>query len=177
MLTKVQKWGNSLALRIPKAFAVEALLENNSFVEISLAKGQIIVTPVPAPDWTLEELLAGITNDNLHNEIDTGFHIVDEIDELFVQALEILIVVVATPPRDSRATVAQHSPPLQIDLILCFDLVNSIGNNVNTIDLPPRMLVNSFGKLLSADCQHFHLAEDLLHELNGVAPVSLLVVL
>lgn len=79
MLTKVQKWGNSLALRIPKAFAVEALLENNSFVEISIAKGQIIITPVPAPSWTLGELLAGITNDNLHNEIDTGFAVGNEI--------------------------------------------------------------------------------------------------
>lgn len=79
MLTKVQKWGNSLALRIPKAFAVEALLENNSFVEISLAKGKIIITPVPAPDWTLDELLAGITNDNIHNEIDTGFAVGNEV--------------------------------------------------------------------------------------------------
>ena len=79
MLTKVQKWGNSLALRIPKAFAVEALLENNSFVEISIEKGQIVITPVPAPRWTLDELLAGITNDNLHNEIDTGFAVGNEI--------------------------------------------------------------------------------------------------
>lgn len=79
MLTKVQKWGNSLALRIPKAFAVEALLENNSFVEISLKKGQIVITPVPAPSWTLDELLAGITNDNLHDEIDIGFAVGNEI--------------------------------------------------------------------------------------------------
>jgi antitoxin MazE len=35
MLTKVQKWGNSLALRIPKAFAVDAQLENDSFVELN----------------------------------------------------------------------------------------------------------------------------------------------
>ncbi|MBL8077304.1 MAG: AbrB/MazE/SpoVT family DNA-binding domain-containing protein [Anaerolineales bacterium] len=73
MLTKVQKWGNSLALRIPKAFAVDAQLENDSFVEISIVKGKIIITPIPAPIWTLDELLAGITKDNLHNEVDTGF--------------------------------------------------------------------------------------------------------
>lgn len=72
MLTKVQKWGNSLALRIPKAFAVDAQLENDSLVEISLVKGQIVVTPVSASGWTLDELLAGITTENLHAEVETG---------------------------------------------------------------------------------------------------------
>ena len=79
MLTKVQKWGNSLALRIPKAFAVGAHLENDSLVEISLVKGKIIVTPVSAPNWTLDELVAGITQDNLHTEVDTVFAIGNEI--------------------------------------------------------------------------------------------------
>jgi antitoxin MazE len=72
MLTKVQKWGNSLALRIPKAFAIDAQLENDSFVEIKIVEGKIIVTPVSPPVWTLEELLAGIDDSNLHHEIDTG---------------------------------------------------------------------------------------------------------
>ena len=79
MLTKVQKWGNSLALRIPKAFAVDAQLENDSLVEISIVKGKIIVTPVPTPSWTLDELLAGITKDNLHNEVHTGLSVGNEI--------------------------------------------------------------------------------------------------
>lgn len=79
MVTKVQKWGNSLALRIPKAFAVEAQLENDSFVEISFVKGQIIITPVPAPSWTMDELLASVTEDNLHNEVDTGFAVGNEV--------------------------------------------------------------------------------------------------
>jgi antitoxin MazE len=42
MLTKVQKWGNSLALRILKAFARDAQLENDSLVEISLVEGSAI---------------------------------------------------------------------------------------------------------------------------------------
>jgi len=79
MLTKVQKWGNSLALRIPKAFAVDAQLENDSLVEINLVKGKIIVTPVSVPSWTLDELLAGVTNENLHTEVDTGFAVGNEI--------------------------------------------------------------------------------------------------
>ncbi len=79
MLTKVQKWGNSLALRIPKAFAVDAQLVNDSFVEISIVEGQIIITPVVAPSWTLDELLAGINKNNLHHEVDTGFTIGNEV--------------------------------------------------------------------------------------------------
>ena len=79
MLTKVQKWGNSLALRIPKAFALDAQLENDSFVEISIVEGQIIITPVVAPSWTLEELLAGINKNNLHHEDDTGFAVGNEV--------------------------------------------------------------------------------------------------
>ena len=78
MLTKVQKWGNSLALRIPKAFAMDAQLINNSFVEISISEGQIIINPVPAPNWTLDELLAGINEDNIHHEVDTGFALGNE---------------------------------------------------------------------------------------------------
>jgi antitoxin component of MazEF toxin-antitoxin module len=48
---------------------VDAHLENDSFVEISFVKGQIRVEPVSAPRWTLGELLACVTNDNLHNEV------------------------------------------------------------------------------------------------------------
>ena len=79
MLTKVQKWGNSLALRIPKAFAIDAQLVNDSFVEISIVEGQIIITPVATPIWTLEELLAGINKNNLHHEVDTGFAVGNEV--------------------------------------------------------------------------------------------------
>ncbi|MFH2104185.1 MAG: AbrB/MazE/SpoVT family DNA-binding domain-containing protein [Chloroflexota bacterium] len=78
MLTKVQKWGNSLALRIPKAFALEAQLENDSFVEISFVDGQIIITPISASSWSLEELLAGINKNNIHHEVDTGFAVGNE---------------------------------------------------------------------------------------------------
>lgn len=72
MLTKVHIWGDSLAVRIPKAFALDAGLEDDSAVEISLVDGQIIVRPVAAPGWSLEELLAGVTSDNIHHKIDSG---------------------------------------------------------------------------------------------------------
>ena len=79
MLTKVQRWGNSLALRIPKVFALDAQLENDSFVEISLVDGQIIIKPISAPTWSLEELLAGINKNNIHHEVDTGFAVGNEV--------------------------------------------------------------------------------------------------
>jgi antitoxin MazE len=79
MLTKVQKWGNSLALRIPKTFAHDAQLENDSMVEMSLVDGQIIIKPVTQRRWTLEELLAGVTKDNRHAETDTGAAVGNEV--------------------------------------------------------------------------------------------------
>lgn len=72
MITKVQKWGNSLALRIPKSFAAEARLENNTVVEMAFIDGQIVVKPVLPPEWTLERLLAGVNSGNIHSEVDTG---------------------------------------------------------------------------------------------------------
>ena len=79
MLTKVQKWGNSLALRIPKAFALDAQLENDSVVEVSLVDGQIVIKPITAPTWTLEQLLSGVNSNNLHHETDTGDAVGNEV--------------------------------------------------------------------------------------------------
>ena len=72
MKTRVQKWGNSLALRIPKSFATEVGLQRETSVEISLANGKLIITPVAKPKPTLEQLLAKVTKRNLHHEVDTG---------------------------------------------------------------------------------------------------------
>jgi antitoxin MazE len=72
MITKVQKWGNSLALRIPKTFASEARLENDTEVEMAFIDGQIVIKPVRPSVWTLEQLLAGVTRDNIHHEIDVS---------------------------------------------------------------------------------------------------------
>jgi len=79
MLTKVQKWGNSLALRIPKAFALDARLENDSVVEVSWVDGQIVIKPVSTPAWTLEQFLAGVTSTNIHHETDTGEAVGNEV--------------------------------------------------------------------------------------------------
>lgn len=72
MKTRVQKWGNSLALRIPKFVAEEAGLHADAAVELSLVEGRLVVQPITPQPLTLEELLRGITAENLPGEWDTG---------------------------------------------------------------------------------------------------------
>jgi len=79
MFTKVQRWGNSLALRIPKAFALDAQLESDTVVEVSLVDGQIIIKPIAAPNWSLEQLLSAVTSDNIHHETDSGDAVGNEV--------------------------------------------------------------------------------------------------
>jgi virulence-associated protein VagC len=92
MLIKVQKWGNSLALRIPKAFASQLNIELGTMVDLSLEKGRLVIAPKesntkPAPpsDMTLggdqpmaklqfswDELFSKVSETGLQYEIDTG---------------------------------------------------------------------------------------------------------
>ncbi|MCP3178446.1 MAG: AbrB/MazE/SpoVT family DNA-binding domain-containing protein [Desulfuromonadales bacterium] len=73
MLTKVQKWGNSLALRLPKALTDEAGVHLDSSVEISVRDHTIVIEPVREKQtYALDDLLAGIKPENLHDECDYG---------------------------------------------------------------------------------------------------------
>lgn len=72
MKVQIQKWGNSLALRLPKSFAIESKIKQGTTVEVSLEQGKIIVAPITEPEFTLEELLAKVNKRNLHREIETG---------------------------------------------------------------------------------------------------------
>jgi len=71
MITRVQKWGNSLALRIPHSFAVQAKVAAGTAVDIALEKGQLVVRPV-RQRYRLRELLKAVDARNLHTEIRTG---------------------------------------------------------------------------------------------------------
>ncbi len=70
MVTRVQKWGNSLGLRIPKAFAAEAKVGEGSPVELSVENGALLVRPVRRR-YSLDELLARVTRRNVHGEVDS----------------------------------------------------------------------------------------------------------
>jgi antitoxin MazE len=72
MRVRIQKWGNSLALRIPKSFALETKIEPGANVELSLVEGRIVICPVSEREYLLDDLLAGVTAENLHPEVATG---------------------------------------------------------------------------------------------------------
>lgn len=71
----IQKWGNSLAVRIPKALARELELQNGSEVEISTEAGALVLRPRPKRvrrKYDLEEMLSRITDENMQPYIDFG---------------------------------------------------------------------------------------------------------
>lgn len=72
MANVVRKWGNSAAVRIPAAVLAEAGLEIDQPVEIRQQGGRIIIEPVRKLRFELDDLLAEIRPDNLHDPIDTG---------------------------------------------------------------------------------------------------------
>lgn len=77
--TRIQKWGNSLALRIPKPFAAEARLAEDSTVEVTVRDGKLVVVAVEGTDEMLESLVAQITAENRHGETDTRRPVGNEI--------------------------------------------------------------------------------------------------
>lgn len=72
MKGQIQKWGNSLAVRIPKGIAEEAGLGQATPVDIHVSEGQIVITPLRPARYQLDELLARIQPDQLHAETDWG---------------------------------------------------------------------------------------------------------
>ena len=68
MKTRVQKWGNSLAVRIPKSFAEGMGIGTNAAVEMSLEEGALIIKPDRETIWDLDSLLAAVTDENIHPE-------------------------------------------------------------------------------------------------------------
>jgi antitoxin MazE len=72
MRVRVQKWGNSLALRIPKSFAAETALDTGAEVDLSVEEGRLVITPLTGASYELSDLLSQVTPENLHSEVDTG---------------------------------------------------------------------------------------------------------
>ncbi len=70
MESMVSAWGNSLGLRIPKAFAKEIGLKSGSKVRLEMEKGKLIVKPVK--EYSLTSLINQITSENQFEEMDFG---------------------------------------------------------------------------------------------------------
>ena len=79
MQARVQRWGNSLAVRIPKPFALEIGLEQNTLVTVSISEGKLLLEPIIEPKYTLEQMLGQVTEDNLHHEVETGEAVGNEV--------------------------------------------------------------------------------------------------
>lgn len=76
----VQKWGNGTGVRIPKKVLIAAKLKLNQELNINLKNGSIILTPVKTkPKLTLDDLLKGVTPENVHGEVDWGTPVGREI--------------------------------------------------------------------------------------------------
>lgn len=71
MRIHVQKWGNSLALRIPRALAMESHITQGVEVELALIDGKLVIEPISPPRYTLNTLLAEITSENIHPAVET----------------------------------------------------------------------------------------------------------
>jgi antitoxin MazE len=72
MNSRIQKWGNSLALRIPKAAADEAGLTQGSEVDLKVEQGKLVVRRRAPKVYRLADLLRGVRKSNLHGELDFG---------------------------------------------------------------------------------------------------------
>ncbi|MCK1274785.1 AbrB/MazE/SpoVT family DNA-binding domain-containing protein [Bradyrhizobium sp. 61] len=78
MNVRFSKWGNSIALRIPTGFARDLHVFDGKGADIQVKGGSLVVTPVEGPVYTLDELLAGITEENLHGEVGTAVAVGNE---------------------------------------------------------------------------------------------------
>ena len=77
MESRVSVWGNSLGLRIPKAFAKEIGLKSGSKVRLEMEKGKIVVKPITK--YSLKSIVDQITPENQSGEMDFGRHEGQEI--------------------------------------------------------------------------------------------------
>ncbi len=68
----VKKWGNSASVRIPAAVMAAANLHLDEAVDVREEQGRIIIEPVRTKTYDIVALVAGITDDNVHDSIENG---------------------------------------------------------------------------------------------------------
>lgn len=72
MRAVVKKWGNSASVRIPASVMAAAGLSLDQIVDVREDKGCVVIEPIRREDYDLADLLAGITPENIHDEVDFG---------------------------------------------------------------------------------------------------------
>ena len=72
MKVLVKKWGNSASVRIPASVMAVASLSLDQAVDAREEAGRIVIEPIRQEVFDLDELVAGITDENQHDPVDTG---------------------------------------------------------------------------------------------------------
>ena len=72
MHVRVRKWGNSLAVRIPKPLAEDAEVKEGTVLNLAVSGGKVVATPVQEKKLSLRQLLAEVNSKNLHAEVNSG---------------------------------------------------------------------------------------------------------
>jgi antitoxin MazE len=79
MRVTVKKWGNSASVRIPCPIMEAAHVRLDQQVDVREERGRVVIEPVRAPAYDLASLIAGITDENHHAEIDFGGPVGEEV--------------------------------------------------------------------------------------------------
>lgn len=79
MITKVQKWGNSLAVRIPRSVVEDTQLSSGKTVHLAVRDGQIVIAPIRQQRYRLSDLLRKVTTRNRHAEVTSGNTVGQEV--------------------------------------------------------------------------------------------------
>lgn len=72
MLQKIDRWGNSLGLRLPKVMTEQLSLNEGSSVVVTIEKNALVLRPQKKHSETLKQLLGRIAPNNLHGAVDWG---------------------------------------------------------------------------------------------------------
>jgi antitoxin MazE len=79
MNAQFKTWGNSVAVRIPASIAKQLDIVDGKPAEITVKDGSLVVTPLPGPVYTLDQLLDGMTTENMYEEVGTGQPVGNEV--------------------------------------------------------------------------------------------------
>lgn len=78
MVTTVAKWGNSLAIRLPQYLVKEIRLTEGVEVDLVVIDGNLVIKPRIQKRYSLDDMVAAITPENLHTEVESGIAVGNE---------------------------------------------------------------------------------------------------
>lgn len=80
MRVTIAKWGNSAGVRIPAALMTSAKLALGVEAEMDVEAGKLVIRPiVPVHEYSLDDLVSGITPENRHEEVSFGASVGKEV--------------------------------------------------------------------------------------------------